>query len=211
MLTRSLPTTSSPVSLAPLPLPPAMRTPMAMSQAPTRSPALTKPDLEVLHESLQLPQSVSSAPSRPAFEREVTDVSAQSSYSTNAKESPFFSSGLLSPCHRSKTPSHLTRTKGVVDFQPPSTGLGDYSGMYIRYGAREHALGAITNGLSEYGGVIPLVATFLACLLVYFSTVNKTNILCLELRLICRWRCQALRSQQPRGHLGRYTLLHGSW
>ena len=74
------------------------------------------------------------------------------------------------------TGSNLTRAKGVVDFQPPSTGLGDYSGVYIRYGVREHAMGAIANGLAAYGGVIPLVATFLVCLLVYFSTVDKTNI-----------------------------------
>ncbi|KAI0085477.1 transketolase [Irpex rosettiformis] len=59
------------------------------------------------------------------------------------------------------TGSNLTRAKGVVDFQPPSTGLGDYSGVYIRYGVREHAMGAIANGLAAYGGVIPLVATFL--------------------------------------------------
>lgn len=59
------------------------------------------------------------------------------------------------------TGSNLTRVKGVVDFQPPSTGLGDYTGTYIRYGVREHAMGAIGNGLHAYGGIIPFVATFL--------------------------------------------------
>lgn len=29
------------------------------------------------------------------------------------------------------TPSNLTRWKNAVDFQPPATGLGDYSGRYI--------------------------------------------------------------------------------
>ena len=87
-----LATTSSPVSLAPPPRPPRMRTPMAMSQAPTSSPALAKRDLEALKESLQLPQSVSSAlasrsPSRPVLERAGTDVSTESSYSNNTKES----------------------------------------------------------------------------------------------------------------------------
>lgn len=59
------------------------------------------------------------------------------------------------------TGSNLTKVKGSVDFQPPSTGLGTYAGTYIRYGVREHGMGAIANGLSAYGGVVPFVATFL--------------------------------------------------
>ncbi|KZT28581.1 transketolase [Neolentinus lepideus HHB14362 ss-1] len=59
------------------------------------------------------------------------------------------------------TGSNLTRTKTMVDFQPPSTGLGDYKGTYIRFGVREHGMGAIGNGLAAYGGIIPFVATFL--------------------------------------------------
>ncbi|RPA84563.1 transketolase [Ascobolus immersus RN42] len=60
------------------------------------------------------------------------------------------------------TGSNLTRWKDAVDFQPPSTGLGDYSGRYIRYGVREHAMGAIMNGLSAYGAnIIPYSGTFL--------------------------------------------------
>ncbi|KAJ7343682.1 transketolase [Mycena albidolilacea] len=59
------------------------------------------------------------------------------------------------------TGSNLTKVKNSVDFQPPSTGLGTYKGTYIRYGVREHAMGAIANGLVAYGGIIPFVATFL--------------------------------------------------
>ncbi|KAI0078159.1 transketolase [Panus rudis PR-1116 ss-1] len=59
------------------------------------------------------------------------------------------------------TGSNLTRVKSVEDFQPPSTGLGSYKGTYIRYGVREHAMGAIANGLAAYGGIIPFVGTFL--------------------------------------------------
>ncbi|KAJ7632421.1 transketolase [Roridomyces roridus] len=59
------------------------------------------------------------------------------------------------------TGSNLTKVKGSVDFQPPSTGLGTYAGTYIRYGVREHAMGAIANGLAGYGGIVPFVATFL--------------------------------------------------
>ncbi|KAG6831491.1 hypothetical protein H0H87_005058 [Tephrocybe sp. NHM501043] len=59
------------------------------------------------------------------------------------------------------TGSNLTKVKSSVDFQPPSTGLGTYAGTYIRYGVREHGMGAIANGLHAYGGIIPFVATFL--------------------------------------------------
>jgi transketolase len=46
------------------------------------------------------------------------------------------------------TGSNLTRVKGSVDFQPSSTNLGTYAGRYIRYGVREHGMGAIMNGIS---------------------------------------------------------------
>ncbi|KAF5874978.1 putative transketolase protein [Botrytis fragariae] len=59
------------------------------------------------------------------------------------------------------TGSNLTRWKEAVDFQPPATGLGDWSGRYIRYGVREHAMGAVMNGLAAYGTVIPYGGTFL--------------------------------------------------
>ncbi|KAL3230789.1 Transketolase 1 [Nakaseomyces bracarensis] len=49
------------------------------------------------------------------------------------------------------TPSNLTRWKEAVDFQPPSSGFGDYSGRYIRYGIREHGMAAIMNGISAFG------------------------------------------------------------
>ncbi|CCF59494.1 hypothetical protein KAFR_0H00840 [Kazachstania africana CBS 2517] len=49
------------------------------------------------------------------------------------------------------TPSNLTRWREAVDFQPESSKLGDYSGRYIRYGIREHAMGAIMNGISAFG------------------------------------------------------------
>src|SRR5205814_2306977 len=59
------------------------------------------------------------------------------------------------------TGSNLTRWKAAVDFQPPSTGLGDYTGRYIRFGVREHGMGAILNGLAAYGTIIPYGGTFL--------------------------------------------------
>lgn len=59
------------------------------------------------------------------------------------------------------TGSNLTRTTSAIDFQPPSTNLGDYSGRYIRYGVREHGMGAMLNGIASFGGIIPYSGTFL--------------------------------------------------
>ena len=59
------------------------------------------------------------------------------------------------------TGSNNTRVKDATDFQPPSTGLGKWSGRYIRYGVREHSMGAIMNGISAYGLHIPFGGTFL--------------------------------------------------
>ncbi|KAL4914068.1 Transketolase, thiamine diphosphate binding domain-containing protein [Aspergillus aurantiobrunneus] len=59
------------------------------------------------------------------------------------------------------TGSNNTRWKGAVDFQPPQYGIGEWSGRYLRYGVREHAMAAIMNGLAAYGTVIPAAGTFL--------------------------------------------------
>lgn len=54
------------------------------------------------------------------------------------------------------TGSNNTRTSQTNDITP-----NDFSGRYIHYGIREHAMGAIMNGLSLYGGIIPYSGTFL--------------------------------------------------
>ena len=54
------------------------------------------------------------------------------------------------------TPSNNTRPKGAVDIKP-----GDFAGRYIRFGIREHAMGAMLNGLALHGGVIPYGGTFM--------------------------------------------------
>jgi transketolase len=53
------------------------------------------------------------------------------------------------------TPSNNTRFKGVVDFSREDRG-----GRYLRYGVREHGMGAIMNGIAVSGMVIPYGATF---------------------------------------------------
>jgi len=53
-------------------------------------------------------------------------------------------------------PSTLTTIK-----DSPSVTAEDFSGRNIHFGVREHAMGAIVNGLAHYGGFIPFCSTFL--------------------------------------------------
>jgi transketolase len=53
-------------------------------------------------------------------------------------------------------PSTKTYLKDCGDFQP-----GQYAGRNIHYGVREHAMGAINNGIALHGGLLPFGATFL--------------------------------------------------
>lgn len=99
------------------------------------------------------------------------------------------------------TGSNLTKVKGSVDFQPPSTNLGDYTGTYIRYGVREHGMGAIANGLSAYGAIIPYVGTFLVSL--FSPLIILLSHVPVELRVVCCWRRPVVSSQQAPSHLGR--------
>lgn len=73
------------------------------------------------------------------------------------------------------TGSNLTRWKNAVDFQPDSTGIGNYAGRYIRYGVREHGMSAVMIGLDAYGGIIPAGATFLN-FISYASGKHDSNI-----------------------------------
>jgi len=45
-------------------------------------------------------------------------------------------------------PSTLTRLDAESDFMPPSTGWGSYAGRNFHFGIREHAMGAIMNGMA---------------------------------------------------------------
>jgi transketolase len=53
-------------------------------------------------------------------------------------------------------PSNKTAMKDYADF-----GTGDYTGRNLHFGVREHAMGAIVNGMSLHGGSIPYTGTFL--------------------------------------------------
>ena len=66
-------------------------------------------------------------------------------------------------------PSTHTALKGLGDFGAPagddaviegSIGVS-FAGRNLHFGVREHAMGAITNGLAAHGGTLPYGATFL--------------------------------------------------
>ncbi len=54
------------------------------------------------------------------------------------------------------TGSNLTRTSGM---EPVSA--NDFSGSYVYYGVREHAMAAAMNGIALHGGFVPYGGTFL--------------------------------------------------
>jgi transketolase len=68
-------------------------------------------------------------------------------------------------------PSTFTSLTGWGDFQPPGIDGGDrqgsnlggwsYAGRNLHFGVREHAMGAIMNGMAAHGGALPFGATFL--------------------------------------------------
>ena len=70
-------------------------------------------------------------------------------------------------------PSTHTALKGLGDFEPPEpdNAAGDrqgsdgggwsYAGRNLHFGVREHAMGAIVNGLAAHGAIVPFCSTFL--------------------------------------------------
>jgi transketolase len=68
-------------------------------------------------------------------------------------------------------PSTHTALDGLGDFEAPQEATGDmqgsvgggwsYAGRNMHFGVREHAMGAILNGMAAHGGVLPFGATFL--------------------------------------------------
>jgi transketolase len=51
-------------------------------------------------------------------------------------------------------------TSTLIDGSP-DVQRGDFSGRNLRFGVREHAMGAMLNGLAQHGGFIPFGGTFL--------------------------------------------------
>jgi len=55
----------------------------------------------------------------------------------------------------------LSPSNHTVIKSSTSVGPGDFRGRNLHFGIREHAMGAIANGMALYGGLIPYVGTFL--------------------------------------------------
>lgn len=68
-------------------------------------------------------------------------------------------------------PSTFTELKDEGDLENPAMAVGDlqgsagggwsYAGRNLHFGVREHAMGAVLNGMATHGGLIPFGATFL--------------------------------------------------
>ncbi len=56
--------------------------------------------------------------------------------------------------------STFTKLESWDDFEPSPLKGGTYSGRTINFGIREHAMGAIINGMAAHGGVHPSGSTF---------------------------------------------------
>ena len=54
------------------------------------------------------------------------------------------------------TGSNLTKTSNMRSITP-----GNFRGNYVHFGIREHAMGAVMNGMALHGGMIPYGGTFL--------------------------------------------------
>ncbi|UPK90422.1 hypothetical protein LCI18_001357 [Fusarium solani-melongenae] len=74
----------------------------------------------------------------------------------------------------------------TLDFQAPGLEdvLRDYSGLYLRYGVREHTMGAIMNGFAAYGIALLYGGTFLnfvsyAAGAARLSALSRLRIICL--------------------------------
>jgi transketolase len=74
-------------------------------------------------------------------------------------------------CSADLDPPTHSALKAQGDFEPPGAGAEDregsrgggwsYAGRDLRFGVREHGMGAILNGLAAHDGTLPFGATFL--------------------------------------------------
>jgi len=69
------------------------------------------------------------------------------------------------------TPSTKTQIKSSKDFQKNSR-----DGRYLRFGVREHAMGAIGNGISAYGALVPFTSTFFNFIEYMFPAVRLSAV-----------------------------------
>jgi transketolase len=106
-------------------------------------------------------------------------------------------------------PSTFTWLKGYGDFQAPEErpddvqgAIGDtwdYSGRNVHFGVREHAMGAIVNGMAQHGALIPYTATFLV-FADYMRPARRPQPVSVDLRVHARLdRGRGGRADAPAG------------
>ena len=93
------------------------------------------------------------------FKKEIlTEKKSQATRKSSAKILEFFTKeiDILISGSADLTGSVGTKTSSTQSLTP-----ANYNNRYIHYGVREHGMAAIMNGMSLYGGIIPLSGTFL--------------------------------------------------
>ena len=105
----------------------------------------------------------------PVYDKDARDVSTRKVSESVMQSLASFMPELIGGT-ADLNPSTLAWVKGYGDFQNPDDapdgvqgsagGEWSYKGRNIHYGVREHAMGAITNGLALHGGIIPFTGTF---------------------------------------------------
>jgi transketolase len=105
--------------------------------------------------------------------------------------------------------SNLTDIQGGGDLTPTEAGRN------LRFGVREHAMGAITNGLAAHGGLRPFCATFLV-----FSDYMRPSVrlaALMGLPVVYVWTHDSIGlggdgpTHQPVEHLGSLRLMPDLW
>jgi len=108
------------------------------------------------------------------------------------------------------TPSNKTDIKGEADVK-----TGDFSGRYLRFGVREHGMGAILNGMALHGGIIPYGGTFFV-----FSDYMRPSVrlaALMGLRVIYVWTHDSIGvgedgpTHQPIEHLAALRAMPNLW
>lgn len=118
------------------------------------------------------------------------------------------------------TPCIDMRWEGKVDFQHPELettcgSKGDYSGRYIHWGIREHAMCAISNGLAAFnkGTFLPIASSFLIFYIVRSPraparslTLDRTDI-----PPVCCRKCSYGSFARSTSDIHRHARLHRLW
>ncbi|MDB2550580.1 transketolase [Rickettsiales bacterium] len=93
------------------------------------------------------------------FKKEIlTEQKSQATRKSSAKILEFFTQEIDILISGS---ADLTGSVGTKTSTTQSLSSANYTNRYIHYGIREHAMASMMNGMSLYGGLIPLSGTFL--------------------------------------------------